>query len=136
MCQHSRSEIYINPLQLRFRLRAQRRLDLDRAHHRRLEKTVAILSAKISQLIKSHNKLVNFLKVPEESVSDSDNELPASDWTLDPNEQSQILVPRAGLEHCQLDFDSEPESDLHPYIMSVESQIAHAIYSGYEDEKE
>ncbi|KAJ7278159.1 hypothetical protein C8J57DRAFT_1713095 [Mycena rebaudengoi] len=55
---------------------------------------------------------------------DSDDQIPGSDWILDPEEQSQVLVPR------RVRSVRSESPDLDPYIPSVESQIEAAIVRG------
>ncbi|KAJ7932278.1 hypothetical protein B0H13DRAFT_1857113 [Mycena leptocephala] len=107
----------IKSLQLRFRLKV--RLNLY-ARHRHLDDDVTRLSIKISQLIESHEKLVESITRSKSPSPEADS-MPASDWTLDPDKQSQNLVPWDELRRRR-DFHADSDSE-SPYIISVMRRV-------------
>ncbi|KAJ7441573.1 hypothetical protein FB451DRAFT_1377238, partial [Mycena latifolia] len=51
-----------------------------------------------------------------ETAEDDETVIPGSDWTLDPEQESQVLVPRSTLRR-------RSESPEDPYMPSIDSQI-------------
>ncbi|KAJ7222716.1 hypothetical protein C8J57DRAFT_1253662 [Mycena rebaudengoi] len=119
-----------------------------KAQKHRLERTVEVLASQVSaleQAVASHTTLLQSMSTAfsrsdchSAELHDSDDNteaiqgFPGSDWTNDPQEQSQIPIPRSS-KYARVESEEEESWEESPYVPLLDSQIEKAVLGGFEN---
>ncbi|KAJ7654428.1 hypothetical protein DFH06DRAFT_1202391 [Mycena polygramma] len=116
--------------ELRDLRKAQDSLDREFAVHLSRMQDLVSLQRQVLQAIS--NLADSDTKPDQGMVADEEEDpIPGSDWTLDPEEQSQLLIPRDTVTRRPIESRS-PSPSQDPYTPSLESQVEAAIIGGHD----